>query len=244
MIFKKFVLYSFTMLSIISLLSFFPLGVEATVIDSFDTSQIIQLSTPGTASSSVTSFAGDILGNERDMTVQLISGSGVTAESNLGGFSIFNQSQDAASTATTTLSWDGIDNSPILNPTGLGGIDITSGGANNGISLTVLFDDLPASLDISVYTDSGNWSKYSINLPGLIFTPQTYGILFSNFATQAGSGANFSNVGAIELFIDGSIFGGTDMLFDNFVTAVPEPSTLLLLSGALLLSMAGLRRKK
>lgn len=217
---------------------------QALVIDSFDTHQVITLTTPGTASSSVTSFSGDILGNERDMEVQLISGSGVKTEANLGGFSILDQSQNAKSTAITTLTWDGIDNSPALNATGLGGIDITQAGTNNGVSISVLFDDLPAGLDISIYTDSGNWSKYSINLPGLIFdTPQISSILFSNFITQAGSGANFSNVGAIKLIIDGSLFGGTDMQFDNFVTVVPEPSIILLLSGALLITL-GIRKRK
>ena len=243
MSYKKSNVFLILFISFIAML-FLTFESEALVIDSFDTHQLITLTSPGILSSSVTSFSGDILGNERDIKVQLISGSGVSVESDLGSFSILDQSQNSASKAKTTITWDGIDNSPILNPTGLGGIDITQGGTNNGISINVLFDDLPAGLDILVYTDSGNWSKYSISLPGLIFsTPQNYSILFSNFITQAGSGANFSNVGAIELFINGSLFGGTDMQFDNFVTIVPEPSTLLLISGALLITL-GIRKRK
>ncbi|RMF93607.1 MAG: PEP-CTERM sorting domain-containing protein [Candidatus Schekmanbacteria bacterium] len=224
---------------------FVSININAMVIDSFDTHQVISLSSPGTQSSSVTSTSGDILGNERDMTVQLISGAGVTVEADLGGFSVLDQSQNASSTASTTLTWDGIDNSPSLNPTGLGGIDITEGNNNNGVSLTVLFDDLPATIDISIYTDASNWSKYTINLPGGIYTtPQTYTALFSNFIIQSGSGADFSNVGAIEVFINGTTFGGTDMRFDNFVTLVPEPSSFLLLTIAISLSAIYVRRKK
>lgn len=205
---------------------------SATIIDSFSTSQALSLSTLGTVSSSVSSFGGDILGIERDMTLQMFSGSGMSVQANLGGFSILDQSQNSNTKGKTTITWDGVDGSPAVNYTGLGGLDLTEGGINNSITISVLFDDLPSELILSAYTDSGNWSKYTASLPGLIFSsPAIVVMAFDDFVIQSGSGVDFTNIGAISLIVDGALYGGTDMMLDNVETnTVPEPSTLILLT--------------
>ena len=205
---------------------------NATIIDSFSTAQSLSLTTVGTVSSSVSSFGGDILGIERDMTLEMLSGSGMSVQADLGGFSILDQSQNSATTGKTTITWDGVDGSSAIDYTGLGGIDLTEGGNNNSIIISVLFDDLPSELIVSAYTDSGNWSKYTASLPGLIFSsPAIVVMAFDDFVAQAGSGVDFTNIGAISLIVNGALYGGTDMMLDNVETnTVPEPSTLILLA--------------
>jgi len=218
-------------LCLILILMAFASSSSATVIDSFSTAQSLNLATVGSISSSVSSTAGDILGIERDMTLEMFSGSAISVQADLGGFSILDQSQNSATTGKTTITWDGVDGSPSIDYTGLGGVDLTNGGDNNAIIISVLFDDLPAELIISAYTNGGNWSKYTASLPGLIFaSPATVVMAFDDFVVQSGSGVDFTDIGAISLVVNGTLYGGTDMMIDNVETnTVPEPSTLILL---------------
>jgi len=230
---KKMILRLVPLLCLMLILTIFADNSQATIIDSFSTPQSLTINTVGTVSSSVSSSGGDILGVERDMTLEMLSGSGMAVQADLGGFSILNHAQNASTTGKTTITWDGVDGTPAIDYTGLGGIDLTESGANNGMIISVIFDDLPSEIIVSAYSDAGNWSKYIASLPGMIFSsPAIITMPFANFVSQSGSGADFTNIGAISLVVNGALYGGTDMMLDNVETTnpVPEPSTFALLA--------------
>jgi uncharacterized repeat protein (TIGR01451 family) len=171
----------------------------------------------GTTASSSASGAG-ILGGERDMQINLtagvIAGNTETAVVSSG---FFSYSQDATIAGNGVLQWDGNDGSATLNTTGLGGIDLTSGGTQDAFLLNVFFDDLPVNSVITVYTDAGNASSVTVALPGLVFSATNFAIPYSSFTTTLGAGADFTNVGAITLSV-GSTVTAPDLVIDFFQT--------------------------
>ena len=60
-----------------------------------------------------------------------------------------------------------------------------------------------------------------------INSPVTKTFLFNDFQ---GDAVNFASVAAVSFFVDGSTLAALDMSIDNFKTAVPEPTSLALLS--------------
>jgi len=214
------------------------------VVDSFQTNQSsLTLTFPpaGTSASSSASGAG-ILGGERDVQVSLTSGviAGNTVSTTVSsGF--FSYSQDATISGRSEIQWDGADGSATLNPTGLGGIDLTDGGILSQFLLTVLFDDLPADGQIAVYSNAANFSVLNFNLPGLIFSTTSFEFDFSDFTIGAGTGADFTDVGAIVLSI-GSSVTAPDVVIDSF-TVVPEPASASLI-GLGMLAMTARRARR
>jgi uncharacterized repeat protein (TIGR01451 family) len=190
-------------------------------IDSFATNHsALALTFPpaGTSAGSSASGAG-ILGAERDMEIYLssgvIAGNGLDAVVSSG---FMSYSQDATIAGTLECQWDGADGSSALNPTGLGGIDLTGGGAQDAIQLNLSFDDLPAETTWTVYSDGGNASSVTFTLPGLIFGNTRFVIPFSAFTPILGAGADFSDVGAITLTA-GSSSAAPDLVIDDVQTA-------------------------
>lgn len=209
-------------------------GGTPVVIDDFSTAQsALTLTFPpaGTSASSSASGAG-ILGGERDMKVDLtagvIAGNTVSAAVSSG---FFSYSQDATISGSTTLSWDGTDGTSTVVPTGLGGTDLTVGGSQNAFDLGVVFDDLPVTVTLTVRTDAANASSATVTLPGLIFSAAHVVVPFTSFTTIAGSGANFANVGAMELTA-GSSVTAPDLVLDSLTTdaLVAAPMTAALTS--------------
>ncbi len=193
---------------------------QSITIDSFTTNQSsLTLTFPPagtTASSSVS--GGGVLGTERDIQVNLtagvIAGNTMSAVVSSG---FFSYSQDATITGNSVTQWDGADGSPTLNPTGLGGIDLTVGGVQDAFLLNVEFDDLPVDVVLNVYTDAGNASTLSVTLPGLIFANTDFVLPYSSFSTLLGAGADFTNVGAITMTL-GSAVTAPDVVVDFLQT--------------------------
>jgi hypothetical protein len=135
--------------------------------------------------------------------------------------------------------WDGPDGDPLaLDPTGLGGVDLSAGGLD-AFRLSYVLADLTGNVSLTVYDASdptGNtWSKADVSLPGGIFAPVDIDVPFTDFTTVGLNGpASFSNVGAIALQITNSTNGSLDVLMSK-VSVVPEPATGLLT----LLGLAG-----
>jgi hypothetical protein len=71
-------------------------------------------------------------------------------------------------------------------------------------------------------------------------------VAFTDFITQLGLGADFTNLGAFTLFIDGSNVAGLDLQL-NFIAAtnpVPEPGTITLAGMGLVLMFGGSRVRR
>ena len=91
-----------------------------------------------------------------------------------------------------------------MNPTGLNHADLTGGGANQGIQFLLGADHAGASLVLKVYSDASDWSQATVAIPntGDGSATSVESIAFSAFTVGGGSGASFSNVGAVQLELD------------------------------------------
>lgn len=191
-------------------------GVDAQVIvDDFTVNQsaLIIASCPG---GPVSSSVLDGLGGERDL-VMTCAGTGVAVAGVNGGQ--LNYSDGAPGTDTyLTVQWDGMDGSPALDPIGLGGIDLTDGATQDTLRIRVETDANALTLTVDVYEDAGNASSCVIAVPAN--SDMDFGLGFPGvgpdctFTTLLGSGADFSNVGAIQLHLDGGPPGLVDALVD------------------------------
>jgi len=179
-----------------------------TVIDSFSsTSQYVSGSLHGGKIGMSSQSAQDAIGGHRNLYVQLTSAKGSVS---LGANSDFPGMLDVASGSASNgifwVNWDGGNsNASVLNPTGLGQVDITSQGASTGIKLTVAADHDNGFIMLKVFSDASNWSWTSVPISntadGSLNDSQF--AAFSAFTVGGGTGADFSKVGAIQLAING-----------------------------------------
>jgi uncharacterized repeat protein (TIGR01451 family) len=197
-----------------------PAAAQSVTIDTFATNQpSLTLTYPpsGTSASSSVSGAG-ILGGERDIQVNLtggvIAGNTMSAVVSSG---FFSYSQDATIAGNAVVQWDGTDGSPALNPTGLGGIDMTVGGTQDGFLLNTFFDDLPVNVTLTIYTDATHASAMNFMFPGLVFSATNFVLPYSAFTPTLGTGADFTNVGAVTLSL-GSTVSAPDVVLDFLQT--------------------------
>ena len=245
-------------------------GANAAVIDLFSTSQAQMTDSTlfdGGLSSSV--VGADILGGERDLSVELLSLSpfnpdGTASVGVAGGALSF--STDSLTTGTGTVQWDGADNSMNLVETGLQiagvGVDLTGGGMLTGFGVTTVFSDGDYEFVVNAFTDATHWTSISFQAHATA-VPATSYIPFAAFTNPGLCGAvnpapdvnsitcapgnlvvDFTNVGALELVIDplGSTVS-VDLTLDQ-VTSIPEPSVLGLMGAGLLAGGLVARRRK
>jgi hypothetical protein len=160
------------------------------------------------------------IGGERDMQDQLL---GATDS---GAFNIhvssvsqhFVYSQDPGIFGTSWVQWDGGDASCVLNPIGLGGIDLVVDG--DRISFDIVSLDHIAIIIFNAYTDAFNYSTYQFIQPA--YTPELKKFKFTDFAIGGGTGADFSNIGALELIVTPqSSDGELDMTLGPIITQCP-----------------------
>lgn len=183
-------------------------GTKGILIDPFDTTtQRISVTSTVPASDSDYVAAGEALGGQRDLFVELTSGTGsVELEVNLLDLDLLTFSNKLGAVGRGLVTWDGADDdADQLDPVGLGGVDLTENGTNVGIWFR-FGADLPGGvLTMHVYTDAGNHSALSQAIPQTpTGTAEVVALLrFSDFAVSAGSGVDFTNVGAIQLEIQG-----------------------------------------
>ncbi len=185
-------------------------GVVGPTIDGFTTTQVVQASPP-LPSSQVSQLAdADVMGGERDIWVELTQStnpvSSVALASSGGNLYL---ASGPGTTGTAKVVWDGVDSgAQIVDPTGLGGIDLTQSNGNTmtGIALTSGADHPNAKITMRIYTDGNNWSEFTTTVPespGGLATGQA----IFNFAdaptASLGQGADFTNVGALELTFEG-----------------------------------------
>ena len=215
---------------------------RAITIDDWTVEQTTTVSSPASSASTVATGAG-MLGGEREISVTRASGPLVTMSASSGSLAY---GQIAGALGTGSVIWDGVDGGGSLDPIGLGGVDFTDGATSAAISIPLLFSDLPGVLRLTAYTDGANASRATVVLPGSIPpNPQSVlTVLFSSFSILAGSGADFSNIGAFVLEVDGSSQAGLDLETGAIQTVeTPELQTAFLLGVGLMgLSLRARRR--
>ena len=100
---------------------------------------------------------------------------------------------DAASNGIFWVNWDGNNSNPaVLNPTGLGGIDLTSQGASTGIEINTAADHDGGTIMLKVYSDANDWSLATVPIPdtgdGSLNSSDSQFVAFSSFTAAAARG--------------------------------------------------------
>lgn len=188
-------------------------GVAGTSIDDFNNvaAQTVTGDNGTPTDADATDYAGAI-GGERDLFVELTSGGPgetVTFDSQAGRL-MFDSTGSAQGEFTAV--YDGDDNDATTTAfTGLGGEDLTDSGASTGLQIRVRADQANATVRVRVYTDATNYSDASFTIPGTNTDSDVVFDYVSDFAVGAGAAgvATFTNVGAIEVFVDTNT-DGTD----------------------------------
>ncbi len=211
-------------------------GVTGTVIDRFDDPdpppdppQAASASSAGMLLDSSSVMASEVIGQERDLTIELTSATGgVSLNVNAFNLEILEFNSSTTGGGRGTVVWDGPDADALtLNPTGLGGVDLTDGGASDGFRLTAGVDQNGVTVTVRVHTDATSFSEgtWAVANTGGSAIDALY-IALADFVQGGGATApaDFANVGAIELQINGVIaadgqFGEISSLGPTVATA-------------------------
>lgn|GEM_PF-985627 len=209
------------------------------LIDHFTTAQFLKITWPGGAVAPITTFnatsGANILGGERDLiaTVWSANPSNLSAQDYTAD--VANHSLNISSGVdllfTTELQWDGSAdvNKEVINPTGLGGVNLTTGGQNRFI-FGLPSSDVGGKFTVRVYSSTTACSQSTwtfsggINSYNMAVVERTYAAFVPPFAGASicsgySSLAVFSNVGAISLTIASSL---TDSSLDMSMDLVGE----------------------
>ena len=194
-------------------------------VDDWETTQSLTLTVPGVVSTTVDGVI--ILGDERDMHIDLAAGGPITVEATGGDL---HYTAGSGTQASALLVWDGNDDDPVtLDPTGLGGENLTADSQNAFV--LPLSVDAATQITLTVYSDATHISVYAVAFdPGSLVYSFDHTIPFALFDGDA----DFSNVGAITLeiaMVDGGefVFGdlqATHILADLEITKAvyPDPA--------------------
>jgi uncharacterized repeat protein (TIGR01451 family) len=185
-------------------------GAIGRTIDEFDSFQKVEASPPPNPSGvSSTKADAAVLGGERDFHVEITGGTdeySSVALISAGG--LLRLASGAMVTGNATIVWDGADgDADSINYTGLGGLDFThdSGNTMTGIRLSVGADHPNSIVKLRVYSDATHWSEFTTTVPesagGAIDKQAVFD--FANPTRTGGGGADFANVGAMELVFEG-----------------------------------------
>jgi hypothetical protein len=210
-------------------------------IEGFDTPQQVGKTEIGGVTASSQVSGANILGGFRDMEIE--SNATLPLEARLAATAgVLRFSNATAVQSTAYVTWDGDDDPTVVDPTGLGGIDITAGTAT-GIYVNINSTDLSGlELTFTVYDTSGNTSSLMKSY-GIILSQEIDPFLYSSFIGSA----DFTSVGAIQLRLTGpaALDAEIDLITigaPTTPTATPVPNTLAILIPAIGLLTLRLRR--
>jgi len=193
------------------------LGQLFTVIDSFNAAPQLVFDDSGDGvpvTSSAQGPTSEIIGGERDVLVNKTSVNGrvqISVNDPLfPGFLSFDSIQTGQ--GRRLISWDGLDGDAlVLDDAGLGGVDLTSSAAATGLRLEIGADSAAGNATIRIYTDDGVSGTATRFSTAVVVIPDTGGeasalefVPFSAFVPTSGGGADFTQIGAIELEITGA----------------------------------------
>ncbi len=194
------------------------------MVDAFNaTSQLITASRASGPTAAASAAAPEAIGGQRDLYAQLTSTDGsLTLDVNTDNPGVFEASYSGQATGSYQIIWDGKANETrVTNPTGLNHADLTSGGLSTGFGFTIGADHA-TSFTVLIYTDANDWSQATIPVPaGSGAAVDNVFVPFSSFTIGAGSGANFSNVGAVELVSSSGPSVQTEMKLIGSLEPVP-----------------------
>lgn len=225
---------------ILFMVLFMPCRVHATsisidtFIDTFDEGfQLLSLSTTGTITDTISATSSDIVGTERELTLEVTSAGTASFNASVAIDDDDNNELQWANASgyvsKVTLLWDGVG-------TGTMDADFETGGVD-ALLLEILDIDLTVIISY-FFTDTSNnvasFTSSSLSI-GSLFTP------YSSFTNY--SGTDFTHIKSIQMNMTGpaAVDGRFDFL--RAETILPEPSTLLLL-GSGLLGLAVKRRRR
>jgi hypothetical protein len=197
------------------------------VIDPFTAEQSVEVfgGPPGPASAFDSLNPAGVVGGERDVLLTRTSDNagGVAGDVSLSLVGAIAYASDVRTTGNALVVYDGVDADAAINFTGLGGVDLTESGQNTRFEVGVT-SDLGASVVITVYTDSTRYSTATVPVPAdPSYTFTIAQVPFASFSVAGSNGgADFANVGAITVAIDGSI-AATDVLVNYFVSTGDIP---------------------
>ncbi|MDZ4852784.1 MAG: SdrD B-like domain-containing protein [Pirellulaceae bacterium] len=190
-------------------------------IDTFNTTtQTVSVSFPtGPQTSSLA--ASEAIGGERDLLVSATAGTVSLEADNPSTTNALEVILDPSSNGQRIVSYDGVDgDAGVLNTTGLGGIDLTSGGTAAGVTLAIGSDLTGSNMIVRIHS-GGNSSTLTLPIPATSgATPSaTLEFPFASFTTATGTGANFTSVGAIEFEV--TSLDAADVTVDTIGTYGP-----------------------
>jgi uncharacterized repeat protein (TIGR01451 family) len=181
-------------------------GAIGRTIDEFDSVQKVEASPPPNAAGvGSTKTDSSVLGGERDFLVQITAGNDpFSSVSLISAAGLLRLASSSMITGNAKIVWDGTDgNADAINHTGLGGLDFTHDGANTmtGIRLSVGADHPNSVVKLRIYSDATHWSEFTTTVPESVGGAIDKQVIFdfANPSSTGGGGADFSEVGAIEL---------------------------------------------
>lgn len=195
------------------------------VLDTFNTTQqVVNASFPGATPNSSALAAPEAIGAERDVFVDATSGTVSVAANGTPkpGELVFDVG--AGANGKRVVSYDGVDGSSNLNPIGLNNLDLTASGTANAFRFQIGGE--PGTRLIIRVHSGANVSTREVPIPTTPGANATSDLIvpFSDFASSAGSGANFAAVGAIELEVTGP--DAADAIVNAFSTIGPTTRNL------------------
>jgi hypothetical protein len=215
-------------------------GQIGLLIDSFSTNQAVTAS-PSTpiGTSTLSDPISPVIGHERDLFVHKLDGVGeVELRSNAFGVEVLQYDTTAGVVGQGVVTWDGIDMSANPVPSlGLGDVDLTGGGVNEGLLMLLGVDATGASetVRIRIFDQSNSeYSEAAIAIPVTDGTATAMAYLpFSDFVGSVSP----NKVNAIQLIlgegaksIDAQVdlIGAIAPVRQDFVV-VPEPSAFAII---------------
>ncbi|HSO24757.1 MAG TPA: cadherin-like domain-containing protein, partial [Chondromyces sp.] len=182
-----------------------PSTAAAQTIDDFNVAQaeLALVAAANNVGDTAASSAAAGLGGERGLLLRLLekgAGGTVSAEVDAGQLSL---SADAGMRGELLLSWDGSDGDPAVLDTaaGLGGVDLTAGGADTGLELLVAAASAAGiEVEIEVHSSPEEASRAALVLPA-VAAQASFVVSFENdfVATGSAGAADFSAATAVVL---------------------------------------------
>ncbi len=177
------------------------------VIDQFQTRQVVMAIPPAPSSDSSSLLLPserEVIGRERDMQAELLSGvGGVELRVNpFGVEELLEVNQSPGTLGVSRVTWDGVDGDPDQISMGLGGRDLTQGGQTEGILLRAGVDASGVGTRVRLRIFEGNaetFSESSVELPVTGGDASEY--RFLPFASFQGPVAP-TRVDAIQMVVD------------------------------------------